>query len=148
MNFFNYKIIEYDEHNVEHVIFQLNNSNIYFANITPMTRANHVLNVYGSTFIDNEELMNQYDGTFSFNSQNTLYTDSLALQVDQLFNALMDCEQNKRTISIYVQAADENILTEYAKILNHAQIELVIKTLKIEQKNVIGLLNMVYKNIE
>lgn len=148
MNFFNYKIIEYDEHNVEHVIFQLNNSNIYFANITPMTRANHVLNVYGSTFIDNEELINQYDGTFSFNSQNTLYTDSLALQVDQLFNALMDCEQNKRTISIYVQAADENILTEYAKILNHAQIELVIKTLKIEQKNVIGLLNMVYKNIE
>lgn len=146
MSYFNYKIVEHNQ-GTETTIFQLNHSSIYFANITPMTMANHILTVYGSMFLDNAELANQYDGTFSLNSQNTLFTDELAEQVDQLFEVLLNCEKNEKIISIYVQAEDEDIVTEYARILNPSKVELVIKTLKIEQKNVIGLLNMVYKEI-
>lgn len=148
MTYFNYQIIEHNtDLDTTNTLFQLNNTNLVFANITPLTRANHVLNVYGSIFNTNEDLMNQYDGTFSFNTQNVTYNDTLASQVDQLFDVLMNCEKNNKVISIYVQTVDDDITTDFVQILNHAQVAFVIKTLKFEQKNVIGLLNMVFKKI-
>lgn len=142
---FSYKIVANDlSLNTETTLLEINDTEIFFANITPISRANHVLNVYGNLFINNEDELNNYDGTFSLTSQGSTYSDDIAADIDRLFNVLLNCENNNTIISIYVRVTNDNIITNYTTILDKAQVHLVVKTLKTEKQDVIGLLSTVY----
>ena len=144
----NYKIVEHDlVQNTETTLLQVNNTEIRFANIMPMGRANHVLTIYGSMFENDETLLNSYDGSFSFSTSSTGFTTEQAETTDELFNTLLECETDNKVISIYVQVVSGNLITDFTPILSKARVALTVKSLKSEPNNVIGLLNVVYKNI-
>ena len=147
MNYYNYRITEHDlELETETTVLTITGTNILFANIAPISQANHVLTIYGD-FTTKEELFSNFEGSFSFSTYEAYYSNQLSAQVNQLYNFLLGCEQNNKVISIYTQVMNDETITEFAQVLNKAEIGLVVKTVRSERNSVIGLLNFLYKEV-